>query len=82
MSDLMKREPTTVPLTYEQPQNIWVDEYLDGKRSDFRTYYQIFLKRRRLILAAVLAAVEQEKTEMECDVILTDESCQLRIVRQ
>src|ERR1700676_2600515 len=54
MSDLVKREATPAPIAYEQPQTIWLDEYLDGQENK---YVQIILKRKWLILTVVLLAL-------------------------
>jgi succinoglycan biosynthesis transport protein ExoP len=51
MSDLVRRETTPAPVVYEQPQNIWLDDYLDGKEVK---YVQIVLKRKWLILGVTL----------------------------
>jgi len=59
MSELIKREPSSVPAVYESPaQNIWIDEYLDARQSEISRHALLLLKRKGLILcvAAVVFA--------------------------
>ena len=55
MANLVPRPPSPPPsLDGPAPDSIWIDAYLDDKQSEIRSYLQIVVKRKWLVLAVAL----------------------------